>query len=227
MAAISALHSRTAEFDQSVEHDLQIEGRTADDLEHIGGRRLLLERFGQLLRARLHLVEQPHVLNRDDRLIREGRHQLDLLVRERPQRAARQDDHADRSSFPQQWNPEHAAEGRDFLKLGQFIFRIGEDIRNLNRFAFQKRPATDRAAPRRNHDALHVFVKFPGEAIARRLLVTGARGSKNLRLLRFTQPSRGLQERVEHGLQVEGRAADDLKHVGGRGLLPKRIRAAR
>ena len=26
-------------------------------------------------------------------------------------------------------------------------------------------------------------------------------------------------ERVEHRLQIEGRAADNLKHIGGRGLL--------
>ena len=30
-------------FDQSVEHRLQIEGRAADDLEHVGSRSLLLQ----------------------------------------------------------------------------------------------------------------------------------------------------------------------------------------
>jgi hypothetical protein len=28
-----------------------------------------------------------------------------------------------------------------------------------------------------------------------------------------------MDERIEHGLQIEGRAADDLEHVGGGGLL--------
>ena len=36
-------HSRAAEFDQRVEHRLQIEGRAADDLEHVGGGGLLLQ----------------------------------------------------------------------------------------------------------------------------------------------------------------------------------------
>ena len=36
-------------LNQLVEHRLQIEGRAADDLEHVGGGRLLLERFAQLV----------------------------------------------------------------------------------------------------------------------------------------------------------------------------------
>ena len=66
-----------------VEHRLQFAGRAGDDLEHLGGRGLLLQRLGQISRARLHLVEQPHVLDRDHRLVGEGRDQLDLLVGER------------------------------------------------------------------------------------------------------------------------------------------------
>ena len=48
-------------FDQRVEHRLQIEGRAADDLEHVGGGGLLLQRFAQL-------VEQAGVLDGDDSL---------------------------------------------------------------------------------------------------------------------------------------------------------------
>ena len=49
-------------------------------LKHLGGRRLLLQRLGEFARARLHLVEQPHVLDRDHRLVGEGLDQFDLLV---------------------------------------------------------------------------------------------------------------------------------------------------
>ena len=69
---MSASHSRAAEFDQRIEHGLQIERRAADDLEHVGGGGLLLQRFGQIVGALLHLVEQPHVLDRDHRLVGEG-----------------------------------------------------------------------------------------------------------------------------------------------------------
>ena len=48
-------------LDQRVEHGLQIEGRATDDLEHVGGGGLLLQRFAQL-------VEQAGVLDGDDGL---------------------------------------------------------------------------------------------------------------------------------------------------------------
>ncbi len=38
-------------------------------------------------------------------------------------------------------------------------------------------------------------------------------------LVGVTEPRRGLDERLQHGLQIERRAADDFQHVGGRGLL--------
>src|SRR5262249_34838202 len=54
---------------ERVEHRLQIEGRAADSLEHVGGGSLLLQRFGELSRACLHVVEQPYVLDRNRRLV--------------------------------------------------------------------------------------------------------------------------------------------------------------
>ena len=54
----------TSRHHQCVEHCLQIERRTADDLEHVGGRRLLLKRLAQF-------IEQPRVLDGDDGLGRE------------------------------------------------------------------------------------------------------------------------------------------------------------
>src|SRR5262245_2096097 len=75
-------------FHQRVEHRLQIEGRAADDLEHVGSGGLLLQRFPQL-------VEQPGILYRDDGLSREVLYQLDLLVGERPNLLAVDADHAD------------------------------------------------------------------------------------------------------------------------------------
>src|SRR5262249_1462744 len=64
-------------LDEGVQYLLQIECRAADDLEHIGGGGLLLQRFAQL-------VEQPRVLDGNDGLGGEVFDQLDLLVRERP-----------------------------------------------------------------------------------------------------------------------------------------------
>ena len=60
---------------QRIEHSLQVEGRTADDLQHICGGGLLLQRFAQL-------VEQTGVLDSDDGLRGEVLDQLDLLFGE-------------------------------------------------------------------------------------------------------------------------------------------------
>ena len=78
-------------LDQRVEHRLQIERRAADDLEHVGGGGLLLQRFAQL-------VEQAGVLDGDDGLGGEVRDQLDLLVGERAHLLAVDGDGADQLS---------------------------------------------------------------------------------------------------------------------------------
>ena len=65
-----------------LEHRLQLAGRRTDDAQHVRRRRLLFERFGELARALLLRLEQPHVLERDDRLVGEGGDQLDLLFGE-------------------------------------------------------------------------------------------------------------------------------------------------
>src|SRR5215471_8616421 len=41
--------------------------------------------------------------------------------------------------------------------------------------------------------------------------------------VRLAKPRRRFRQRVEHGLQIERRPADDLEHVGGRGLLLQRF----
>ena len=65
LRANDSSHIRLAQpggrLDQRIEHGLQIERRAADDLEHVGGGGLLLQRFAQL-------VEQARVLDGDDGL---------------------------------------------------------------------------------------------------------------------------------------------------------------
>jgi hypothetical protein len=67
--------TRSAGLNQRVEHRLQIERGAADNLEHVGGGGLLLQRLPQL-------VEQAGVLDCDDGLIGEIIHQLNLFFGE-------------------------------------------------------------------------------------------------------------------------------------------------
>ena len=65
------------ELGQRFEYDLQVESRATDNLEHVGGGGLLLQRFPQF-------VEQAGVFDRDDGLFGEAFDKLDLPVGERP-----------------------------------------------------------------------------------------------------------------------------------------------
>ena len=48
-------------------------------------------------------------------------------------------------------------------------------------------------------------------------------GAPYARPFRITQATRQFNKRVEHHLQIKSRTTDNLEHVGGRGLLRKRL----
>src|SRR5262249_25878791 len=85
---------------------LQVDGRI-DRLGDLAKRAQFFNRLREFARARLHLVEQAHVLNRDHRLVGEGRHQLDLLVGERPHGFAYHVKHTNRDPLAQERYTEH------------------------------------------------------------------------------------------------------------------------
>ena len=97
------------QFRQRIEDGLQIERGAADDLQNVGGRGLLLQEFAKLLGARRHFIEQPHILDCYQRLIRKGRDQFDLPLDKGLQNASRQDDHANRYAISQHGHAENGA----------------------------------------------------------------------------------------------------------------------
>ena len=70
-------------LDDGVEHRLHVRRRAADDAEHLGGCRLMLQRLAQLCVALLNLLEQPHVLDSDHCLVGKGFNKRNLLVGKR------------------------------------------------------------------------------------------------------------------------------------------------
>ena len=58
---MSALAQAAGGREQGIEHLLQVESRAADHLEHFGGGGLLLQRLREVVRARLHFVEQAYI----------------------------------------------------------------------------------------------------------------------------------------------------------------------
>jgi len=75
-----------------LEHRLQLAGRARNDLQHIGGRGLLRQRLAQL-------VKQARVLDGDEGLRSEVLEKLDLLVVERSDLLAVNDNRTDRFVF--------------------------------------------------------------------------------------------------------------------------------
>ena len=69
-------------LDDGVEHRLHVRRRAADDAEHLGRRRLMLQRLAQFRVALAEFLEQAHVLDGDDGLVGEGFEKGDLLVGE-------------------------------------------------------------------------------------------------------------------------------------------------
>ena len=64
------------------QHGVEVE-RGIDRAQHFLERLQFGDRAGQLVGAGLQFAEQPRVLDRDDRLVGEGAHQLDLPLGER------------------------------------------------------------------------------------------------------------------------------------------------
>jgi len=82
-------------LDHRGEHALEVERGAVDRVKDLADRGLPLERL-------VRLVEQTHVLDRDRRLVRERTQELDLVVAERPDLGATEEDRADRLSLAQQ-----------------------------------------------------------------------------------------------------------------------------
>jgi len=130
-------------FNERIEHGLQIEGRAADHLKHVGGRGLLLQRLAQL-------VEQTRVLNGDDGLGGEVRDQIDLLVGKRANLLAVNREDTDKLFVLEHRDGENGPEPPKIDRRNEdgFAFdvsRLSGDIRDMNR-----PPGLDDTAQRRS-----------------------------------------------------------------------------
>src|SRR6266567_1028347 len=91
-----------------IEDWLEIRLRPADHAQDFTRRRLLLQRLGQVAVAFLQLLEEAHILDGDDGLVRECLEQLDLRIAERDCLHANDVDGADRLVAAQHWDRKYA-----------------------------------------------------------------------------------------------------------------------
>jgi hypothetical protein len=126
---------------------LHIGGRAADHVEHLAGRGLVFERLFEVARAGLQLAEQPRILDRDDRLVGKGAHQLDLPLGERLDPLPGENDRAEHGPLVQQRHSKAGTyPGRH--SLGQRVVRVSADVRDMYDPAFEQHPPDDGIATR-------------------------------------------------------------------------------
>src|SRR5262249_49632165 len=78
-----------------IEYRLELARRSTNYAENFRGRCLALPSDAQIARLRLHLLEQPRVLDGDHGLVRKGIDELDLAFGERANFGATNDDRSD------------------------------------------------------------------------------------------------------------------------------------
>src|SRR5262245_9834168 len=179
----------------------------------------MFQSLREVARARLHLVEQPHVLDSDHRLVGESLDQLNLLLSERVNLGTRQEHCADRVSVAQQRYAERGAKVPPSLRFDQSELRIGQNVGDVNRSAFQHGSCADRSAVKLQAKRQHVLQILGLKTVDREIFQTIALNARDVCLFRATQSCSRLDQSIEYLLQIEGRAADHLEHVGGGGLL--------
>ena len=91
-------------LDNGVEYRLHVRGRAADDAEHLGGRRLMLQRLAQFRVALLEFLEQAHVLDGDHGLIGEGFQELICFSVKGSELMRSNKNCSNRNTFAHEWN---------------------------------------------------------------------------------------------------------------------------
>jgi hypothetical protein len=171
----------------------------------------------------LNLVEEPHVLDRNHCLVGEGGCELDLFLGEGSYLRTLQDKHTDRERFAQQRNGQHAVCSGHFLDVAASIFRIGQHVRNLDGPPFQHCSPKHRPAVGHDRMLAHIRAIFARHSPARDIRKRVALRTVESCGIGVAEQRGRLHQRIEHRLQIEGRAADHLERVGGGGLLLQRL----
>src|SRR5262245_59497205 len=138
-------------FHQRLKHSLEIECRPADDLQHVGGRGLLLERFAQL-------VEQTCVLYRDHGLRSKVLDQVDLLIGKGTYLLAGENDCSDQFIVLEHWDRKDGpiaanfdARSHEWMALD--VGRYRRDVGNVG-YLLRFRSAAKRRVRRRAEQRL-------------------------------------------------------------------------
>ncbi len=150
---------------------MQIEGRAADDLEHVARGGLVFERFLEVVSALAQFAEQPRVLDSDDRLIGERRCQRDLFIGEPFDAGSVQNDDAKQRIVPEQRHSQTRAQIAPLLRFRKSVFGIGGGVVDMHDPPFECYPPRERASIRHKWVCDHEFSELRVDATRRDQMV--------------------------------------------------------
>src|SRR5262249_55968469 len=107
------------------------------------------------------------------------------------------------------------------LGLRPGVLRVGQDIGDMDHSTFQQGPSSRRAASTLDGHSLDIFDELRRVTVSLReeehpIFLPSYRG-----VVGAAKVTSRFKERLQHRLEIEGRAADDLEHVGSSSLLPE------
>jgi hypothetical protein len=216
--ALLRLAETPAARDDGAEHRGDVRGRAADHAEDLARGRLLVQRLREIAVAGLELLEQPDVLDRDDRLVGEGLHERDLLVGEGSDLELEDREDAHEGLPLEHRNAEHRPD-RVHLRRHVGVLRIRPYVGDVHRPPLEGGPRGAAVPPGGDRIPLDRVHELRRRVVPRGRPEELTVEAEDERPLGVAQPDGVLGQRVEHGLQVERRAADDLEHLARRGLL--------
>src|SRR5262245_42199574 len=209
-------------LNESIEYRLQVESRPADDLEHISGGGLLLQRFAQIAIARLQLSKQAHVLDRDNGLIGERPQQINLTIREGAWCPTGNRDNADGAALVDHRHTNDSSQPDPAIRFSHRWFQLlGVDVRNMDNRGIDKRARRHRRLTARDlWKEVRRRVSRAGSWIMLRGEVKEfAVEARDDGILAAAQPTGASNNGVEDRLDIRGRARDHTQNVARRCLL--------
>ena len=203
-----------------VHHRLDVGRRAGDDPQDLGRGRLLLQRLGHLAVPRLELREQPHVLDRDHRLVGERLQQLDLLVGERLDLGPPDGDRADGVTLAEHRDGQERREpaARCVRPADRYSGSVS-DVGDLTDRRVEDRPARSPDADRRGKTRQITSSDLAAKVVMRRPGGRAPHPTDRRPESSAAEPHRALDDRVQHGLDVSRRARDHPQDLAGRRLL--------
>src|SRR5262249_22820606 len=163
------------------------------------------------------------MLDSDHGLVGERVHQFYLLLGERPHLQTPKDDYADGSSFAHERDTEPRSKVNNPLALAEVEIWVGKAVGNMDRAALGHDAPREGPAAAQNRPRSNEVNERLRHAVMGGKFEIGASRAKDARDVGFAQPRRRFDQRIEHGLQVKSRSADNLEHVGRGGLLLSRL----